>query len=47
MDPFDRPGCTLALYHASGVPVWPPERFRAEIHGFGGLGLFSEEGCAW
>ena len=23
------------------------ERFRAEMHGFDGLGLFSEEGCAW
>ena len=47
MDLFDRPGCTLAPYHSSGVPVWPPERFRGEMHVFDGLALFSQDTCAW
>jgi len=45
--PLTAPGVPLHFIIPLGCRRGLLERFRAEMHGLGGLGLFSEGGCAW
>jgi hypothetical protein len=45
--PLTAPGVPLHFITPLGCRCGLLERFRAEMHGLGGLGLFSQDTCAW